>query len=208
MADNFDRRGLEGLEASAKLCAVMVSAAHRASYEGGSGTFAISPKTLQQLVFSMARSGPKVYGSAIAFVPGAVRISAFDGGRQGLEEGVRREANGHGAGQTGSKAVQGSTFTDFALATNDQFVGKAIYCPYAFNCSSTSNSDDACSSMDLATAYDYSDPSAAWFFEPMRLFQEQTAKGLVSSRNFPAVWTEPYFDQVACRPGSSAQMWN
>ena len=197
MADNFDRRGLEGLEASAKLCAVMVGDAYRTSPNGGGGTFAISPKTLRQLVLSMAKSGPKVYGSAIAFVPGTVRIGSFDYGRQGLEEGVRREANGYGEGQTGSKAVQGSKFTEFALAVNDRFAGKTIYCPYAFNCSSKLNSDDSCSSMDLATAYDYSDPSAAWFFEPMCLFEEQKAKGLVSSRSFPAIWTEPYFDQGA-----------
>jgi hypothetical protein len=197
MADNFDRASLEGLERSAKLCAIIVSAAYRKSPDGGHGTFAVSPKTLQQLAFGTARSGPKVYGSAIAFAPGMVRISTFDGGRQGLEEGVRREANGYGVGQTGSKAVQGSTFAEFSLARGDRFVGKTIYCPYAFNCSSTSNSDEACSSMDLATAYDYSDPTTTWFFEPMRLFEEQRARGLLSARNFPAIWTEPYFDQGA-----------
>ncbi len=202
MADNFDRASLEGLERSAELCAIIVSAAYRAPPDGGHGKFALSPKMLQQLVFSVARSGPKVYGAAIAFVPGAARVGTFDGGREGLEEGVRREANGYGVGHTGSKAVQGSTFTEFSLASSERFVGKTIYSPYAFNCSSSSNSDELCSSMDLATAYDYADLSTTWFAEPMRLFEEQKANGLVSYRKstakvFPSIWTEPYFDAGA-----------
>jgi hypothetical protein len=175
----------------------MVAAAFGATPEGRNGTFAISPKMLQELAFSMAKSGRGIYGAAIAFAPGIVQIDTFDDGRHGLEEGVRREANGYGAGQTGSKAVRGSKLTELALATSDRFAGKTIYCPYAFNCSCRRNSDESCSSMDLATAYDYSDPSTSWFFEPMRLFEEQKAKGLVSSRSFPAIWTEPYFDQGA-----------
>ena len=80
LADNFDRPSLLALEASARTCAVMIASAYRKSSDG-SGTFKLSPKTLQQIVRSVAMSGPKIYGSCIAFEPGIVQLGAFEGGR-------------------------------------------------------------------------------------------------------------------------------
>ena len=182
LADNFDRPSLLALEASARTCAVMIASAYRKSSDG-SGTFKLSPKTLQQIVRSVAMSGPKIYGSCIAFEPGIVQLGAFEGGRAGLEDAV----------------FTSGRFTELALVNrNDHVGGKSIYSPYAYNCSSDSIGDDACSTIDLAWQYDYSAPGTTWFLEPRRLFLEAQAGRLAfAGRMFPAVWTEPYFDAGA-----------
>jgi hypothetical protein len=84
LAVNFDRASLRALEASANPCAVMVAAAYRTSSDG-IGTFGLSPAMLQQIVRSVAKSGPSVFGSCIAFEPGVVQMETFEGGRAGLE---------------------------------------------------------------------------------------------------------------------------
>ena len=72
LAVNFDRASLRALEASAKTCAVMVAAAYRTESDG-IGTFGLSPAMLQQIVRSVAKSDPNVFGSCIAFEPGVVQ---------------------------------------------------------------------------------------------------------------------------------------
>ena len=182
LADNFDRPSLLALEASARTCAVMIASAYRKPSDE-SGMFKLSPKTLQQIVRSVAKSSPKSYGSCIAFEPGIVQLGAFEGGRAGLEEAVYTSGR----------------FTELALVNrNDHVGGKSIYSPYAYNCSSERIGDDACSTIDLAWQYDYSSPGTTWFLEPRRLFLEaQAGRRAFEGRMFPAVWTEPYFDAGA-----------
>jgi hypothetical protein len=131
----------------------------------------------------VAKSGPKSYGSCIAFEPGIVQLGAFEGGKAGLEEAVYTSGR----------------FTELALVNrNDHVGGKSIYSPYAYNCSSDRIDDDACSTIDLAWQYDYSSPGTTWFLEPRRLFLEaQAGRRAFEGRMFPGVWTEPYFDAGA-----------
>jgi hypothetical protein len=62
----------------------MVAAAYRTESDG-IGTFGLSPAMLQQIVRSVAKSDPNVFGSCIAFEPGVVQMETFEGGRAGLE---------------------------------------------------------------------------------------------------------------------------
>jgi hypothetical protein len=198
LADNFDRASLKSLESYAYMCAEAVAASYHKSQDGKE-SFVVKPQTLQQIIYSAAKSQPKVYGSAIAFQPGLVTLDSFADGVEGLKDGVRRDANGYGTGQTGSKSVLGEKFKDYVrVARDDEFINKTIYCPYAFNCTERNLTHGGCSSMDLAVAYDYSEAGATWFTVPRKLFEEELKKPpSMRSPSFPGIWTEPYFDAGA-----------
>ena len=198
LADNFDRASLKGVEGYAYMIAEFLTDSYRMSPDGRE-SLATTPRALQRLAVSGAKSQPKVYGAFIGFVPGLINVGSFPGGLEGLKDGVRRQANGFGIGQTGAKSVLGESFTEFVrVPTDGEFFNETLYAPYAFNCTQPDSAHGDCSSMDGSMAYDYSDPSTTFFNVPRMHFEAELKKpAKMRSTRIPGIWVEPYFDSGA-----------
>lgn len=127
----------------------------------------LTPANLHRIVLSSAVQTSLIYGSAIAYEPGA-----FDFTRHNITTGV--------------PAPNGQPMRQATL--NPQ--GLALYCPYAFRGADWTATSKA-QAMDLAAAYDYSSADTEWFQFPRNNYPN------VESDAASGHWSEPYFDEGA-----------